>query len=572
MIDLKYYAQTSLSEEDSKLFIKIFGNYKFCSLWQMIKQLENIEEKLDWVTQGTYKQKLIELCNHFSISLKELLPTFSDKLEFSLRDLNVVDSFQNEFEFKKNSHGGICPKCGEKELFVPKQGTAKSIKCSRENQCGYSSSIYNYLVEEKNMSPKDALEELASLSGVDLKAYEQSLEIHTIETQPKIDVKTKKKVLENQNRVKKETQYMKFDTSKKYTEVDFKKMLEKYHDGSMKEERQKFIMVVSAIYYFSLQTNQTGKGLYYKSRGISSVDYPALTSKVQQIVDEVGYLDAKKDIPDLINSLTQMFPVEDLIEFGVINDANHKVPYSFKHYSEVGFCIIPNKDLYTNMITGLKLRNVKLADWQSGNMKEPELSYSRIANPLPYGLTRDAFINKATFRFQEGSVDSFSLPEGNNTCDVSIAGVNGISDEQLGLFAGQNCEIWYDQDDAGQIAAWGAIKFNLNINSFEVDFKSKSFIDELKKLNDKAIKIKQEDNKATIEEIKIPNTAANSIRIKTIETILNRRNIAFKRSFAKGLKQKLESANVAFVSVRNWNKTLGSDVNEALKARNIFKI
>jgi hypothetical protein len=145
------------------------------------------------------------------------------------------------------------------------------------------------------------------------------------------------------------------------------------------------------------------------------------------------------------------------------------------------------------MVTGLKLRNTKLDKWQDAGMKEPELSYHRIAEPLPYSLTREALLDKnINFRFFEGSVDMFSTPFKIGFCDIAIPGVNGIKEEHLGLFKDRVVELWFDQDSAGQKGC-------------------------------------------------------------------------------QQLKEKLEKAGVT-VLIKNWDITLGSDVNEVLKNGNIEKI
>ena len=175
-------------------------------------------------------------------------------------------------------------------------------------------------------------------------------------------------------------------------------------------EKQKFMMIVTSIYEYSLASNQKKKIKYYESRGISVLTYSKLLSKVNLINKKVGYLSID-DLENLINHLKVIYCIDDLIHFGVINDAEHKYPHSFKHYSKEGFCVIPSFDLYSNMVTGLKLRNIKLAQWQSKNMKEPELSFSRIAAPIPFGLTREVLKDEnLIIRLQEGSIDSFSLP------------------------------------------------------------------------------------------------------------------------------------------------------------------
>jgi 5S rRNA maturation endonuclease (ribonuclease M5) len=109
-----------------------------------------------------------------------------------------------------------------------------------------------------------------------------------------------------------------------------------------------------------------------------------------------------------------------------------------------------------------KFGKTVLKSWtdKSGNVindknKEPEFSYGRIANPLPYHLTREALLNEnISFRFFDGQKDLHSMPSIINTCDIAIPGVNGIDEEMLGLFKGRDVEILFDQDKAGQDGAF----------------------------------------------------------------------------------------------------------------------
>lgn len=560
MLDLTRYANEFLPKEEADLFIKIFAKYQYSSVGGFVLQMNKIEDKLNWVDKPEFKRKLIQLCKKLSDSVQSTLPSFEDKMNLVLEKLDIVSSFP-EFEFKLDkAHGGVCPSCGKKELFVPVHGNSKSIKCNRENSCGYSSDIYKYMKEYKNLKAFDALNELAARAGVDLKAYEASFEYHV--NGEKKDYNIEKKQAEV---VVKPIVYETF-LNKEYKVVDFTKYIARYKDMN---DEQKFKLIASYIYYFSKKTNQTPKAAYYKSRGISSVLEPKLTQKVSQIVDEIGYL-SNSDINQLLKQLTSTFNVNDLITFGIINDGTHKQPFSFKHSSEEGFCVIPNFDLYSNMVHGLKLRNTKLAAWQSKSMKEPELSYRRIANPLPYGLKMDAFINNMTFRMFEGQVDMFSLPPRNGYCDIAIPGVNGIQIAQLGLFKDKNVEIWFDQDNAGQIGAYGAIKINLK-SELVNDFRSQSLVDELKKVRKLDVLVETMENKVVFKEIRIPNNESGVLVAQTVKTILTRRELTFNETIQTGLKQELEKAG-AIVKVMEWNTALGSDVNEVLVNGNIAKL
>lgn len=205
MLDLNYYTKQALKEEDAALFLKHFENDCYNSLFSLINQLKDMDSKLAWVSTPKYKLKLTELCNKFSLGLEPLVVPIKDKIEFLESQINIAIDFP-EFQWKNNAHGGICPSCGKKELFVPNHGKSNFIKCSRENNCGYISSIYNYLRKEKGMQTIDALLELAQKAGIDFDLYQKSLKEPSPTT------------------INKEVIYTRFDKRKNIMKLIFRKL------------------------------------------------------------------------------------------------------------------------------------------------------------------------------------------------------------------------------------------------------------------------------------------------------------------------------------------------------------
>ena len=562
MIDLKHYTKTLLPTADADLFLKYFGKYKYSSLFHLKNDLESI--KVNWIKDETIRNKIKDISINFANRVKDEQITFKDKLDHVMSFVNIAESF--DFEWKRADSGGTCPSCGKKELYVPSQGEAGNIVCSRRENCTYSSSIYKYLKDYQNKSSMEALELLADFAEIDLKEFEHENEVHIFdnETTPK---ETKKKEFKKLKIVeKKETKYLEFDLERKFLTIDTKKYISKF--DSMNDEQQ-WKMIITEVYNFSLQTNQNGKNSYYKNRGISAIKHPALLNKVKKISSEIGYL-SNNDLPKLIDVLSSLFPINSLVKYGIIHDEKHKKPFTFIHQSQIGFCVIPNFDLYTDIVTAIKLRNVKLYEWQSSSMKEPEMSYRRIANPLPYGLTNENLRNFKKFGFFEGSVDSFSVESREGVCDIAIPGVSGINKESLGLFKDKDIEIWYDQDKAGQIAAYGSYKIRLKIPTISYDFIGESLLSELKRF-DNNVNYEIINNNITFKEILIINNSDCDIKLKTLKTILERRKIEFTHFLSNGIKQNLLEAGAKSVVVKNWNILFGSDTNEALQNNRLLK-
>jgi len=457
MIDLKYYLKF-LQKEESELIFKLFENRKFKSLssaaWFFKDKAPN---ELEWMKKDEAKAKLIESFKKFVKVLEDEQLSLVDKIELVLKELDL-NSPQLDFLDIKGSNGSrsvtcVCPKCKgfgsgkskAERAWIPKNGTAKSVICNHRSSCGFNKDFIGAYAEEYDITYGKALFILADELNVDF----TSDEVHTgnkIVTPIKQVVLTPKVIKEQK------IEYIAFSPQKAYAEIDLESFINKF--DTMTEEQQ-FKMIATSIYRFSLNTKQWGKENYFKSVGISKKN-PILKEKINMIETYLGYL-FKTDIQNLVEHLKKLFSTEILVKYGVLDEVKH----TFKQSIEEGLIVIPNFDMYSNMCTGLKYRKTKLKSWiDKDNLlvvdknKEPEFSYGRIANPLPYHLTRDALLDKSiTFRFFEGQKDLHSMPFKVGVCDIAIPGVNGISEEMLGLFKGRIVELYFDQDKAGQEGA-----------------------------------------------------------------------------------------------------------------------
>jgi len=79
-----------------------------------------------------------------------------------------------------------CPSCGKHESFLYKDSVY--INCNRLNQCGISVSIWDYIQQNKGLSNRETLEELAANAGVSLPALKDYNEEKAIESQQKSNI------------------------------------------------------------------------------------------------------------------------------------------------------------------------------------------------------------------------------------------------------------------------------------------------------------------------------------------------------------------------------------------------
>lgn len=327
-------------------------------------------------------------------------------------------------KLKKNSKGQYNIRCfGHEDEDNPKRGKKPSFFINPDTgvyHCKSCSAKGNmvkiaYLILGEENYPK-ALQLLADEANV-------SLDSRTAQQTPR--EKPKPKPIE----------YIRFDREKPVANIEIDQWLPKLDKMT---EAQQFKLMLTAIYRSSLKTDQSKKLAYYGGRRITN-----------QRTQLIGFI--HKDDVDFWKPIEEQFGLERLIKFGFYNDAKHeKNPLAFK-YQWIDVNFVPSFDLYTDLITGAMLRpTVKMKT----AVKEFSLSKHSIVQPMPFAITHDILADcEEPIWFTEGSVDGLSL--GASRIFAAIPGVNGISDEMLGLFEGKTIVLALDADGAGQKAIFG---------------------------------------------------------------------------------------------------------------------
>lgn len=264
---------------------------------------------------------------------------------------------------------------------------------------------------------KEALELLAHEAGLSL---EQSGTIKKYKPLPKPEPKP--------------IEYVRFDAERPFIHVDINKWLPKL--GEMSEVQQ-YKLILTSIYRASLKTDQSKKLAYYSGRKIKNKN-----------VSLVGFI--SKDDSVFWKPIEEMFGLDLLIKHGFYQPATaswHPMAWKF---GAGDVCFVPSFDLYTDTLTGAMLR--PLIKPKKGQ-KEFSLNQPKLVSPIPFKLCRDILLADVPIWFTEGSVDGLSLDD--DKAFASIPGVNGLSDELLGLFTNKVVILALDQDRAGQDAANG---------------------------------------------------------------------------------------------------------------------
>jgi len=84
---------------------------------------------------------------------------------YSRMDINRALSELNPIE-KADRYVVECPECNKKEAYIYKGSSW--INCNRQNKCGYSGSLWDYIQTRDSLDPHNTLLKLGDLSGVEI--------------------------------------------------------------------------------------------------------------------------------------------------------------------------------------------------------------------------------------------------------------------------------------------------------------------------------------------------------------------------------------------------------------------
>ena len=315
----------------------------------------------------------------------------------------------------------------------------------------------------------------------------------------------------------KKVEFERFDKSLGFTHIEIREHIAKYEQMN---KQQQLKMVYTYLYRYSLTTDRKKLDAYYKSRSITDNKH----------VNKIGML-SEDDIEKVVEQLKEHFPLKDLEEFGIVNGSKHK--YFPAKWKQIRNClVIPSFSTNTDLVEGMMLRPIDDSNkWFSG--KESRLSTPSILKILPFGVGYGVLSKDCDIYITEGHIDAFSLPQDN--CFIATPGVQAFEQAQLGILKGRNIKLVFDQDDAGQQAAWG--------------YTALEFLGQ--KLN--ILDNQKDDVEATVRLLKSQN-----IKVSVVHH--------------EGFKSKLFKAGVKSVEVITWDKKLGKDINDLLVNKNLGKV
>lgn len=222
-----------------------------------------------------------------------------------------------------------------------------------------------------------------------------------------------------------------FDIERRYKIIDFKAALEGY--DTIKSKAHRFQLICTAIYRYSLKCDKKPMFEYHESRKLN-LENPYM--------NQLGYL-SRSDIKTMVKHLERYVDIDDLVEFGLYGDEDAKKPLQWKWMPRTGIVVVPNHNLYADIQTSLRFRNIDEKPW----FKEVEISYEKVLS-IPFGITPDMLTRKQPeLHLTEGYPDGIALNEPFMMCP----GANRFDARWFGLLHNvQELIVWFDMDKAGK--------------------------------------------------------------------------------------------------------------------------
>lgn len=358
-----------------------------------------------------------------------------DKLKDNINILDVVGSFI-ELSRKGSSYKACCPFHGEKTPSFIVRENRNSYKCYG---CGEGGDAIDFVMKHEKLAFIEAVKVVADIVNFELEYEDRKYKPR----RPIIVTKSKTKT--------KEKSYDLFNPSLK-KDANLVDGFLKFNSLPLK---YRMMLVYSAIYKFSLEQNQFEKYEYFARREVN-LKHPSIL--------KLGYIPVDK-FEELTDKLIYWFGLDVLVELGVLNDEEHKVPHSFKlwYVKEGGLIVFPSFHIYqTNLVTSFMFRPTKPEQWMiDSHMKEIQMSNHDLFSSVPYGLTYDFIENKNAIKcLVEGGPDTLCNSETYNGKDflfIGSPGTSGLREEHLYLLKGQSLRIMLDPDEAGRMATYGSV-------------------------------------------------------------------------------------------------------------------
>lgn len=328
MIDVNYYARLAFGD-DLNLISSLFGRYKFNNLFLFKKFLEELPnnetllQKLN-LNEETHK-KLISQSNSLSLVIEGAIENPFDFLNKNV--FPVVDVDNLLYDLNPKTSGGTvlvdCPCCQDTstKAYIVKEGgdNTGTIACNRLKECGERTPIFTHVRDREGLDFISTVKFLANQVGIDYDVYSRNREMHVEDNgvfQDKTYICDSETINKKNIERKSKNPYgiSEFETftpnvDKSFRQVNLMKLLHNYNNYN---DADKIRLIYSYIKHFTMkEPDRKDMHIYLGKRGIT-IDS----------AKDFGLLKANK-INDLVSELKEVFGVNDLIKFKVLNEKGY---------------------------------------------------------------------------------------------------------------------------------------------------------------------------------------------------------------------------------------------------------
>lgn len=330
MIDVNYYTKLVFGN-DINMINKLFGNYKFHSLFAMKKFLEelpnnnNLLDKFKTRINNEQLKNMLSQANVLSLSLDNVI---ENPFDFLNREVFPnIDMGNLLYDLNPKLSGGTemvdCPCCNDRstKAYVVKEGGENTgiIACNRLKECGEKTSIFNHVRSREGLDFISTIKFLSNQVGIDYDIYNRNREMHIEDNgvfQDKDYVCDSNTIIQKNINRKSKNQYgvsefeiLSPDLTKLFTKPNLMKAL---HNYNKYPDKDKIKLIYNYIKVFTMkEQDRKDMHTYLGKRGITI-----------ESAKDFGLLKANK-INDLVNELKEIFGKDDLIRFNVLNEKGY---------------------------------------------------------------------------------------------------------------------------------------------------------------------------------------------------------------------------------------------------------
>lgn len=460
MIDVKYYASQAFGN-DTNLISNFFSRYKFNNLFLFKKFLDelpnntNLLEKLNLSDEAN--KNLISQSSSLSLVIDGII---ENPFDFLNKDVfPVVDTDNLLYDLNPKTSGGTvlvdCPCCQDtttKAYIIKESGdNTGTIACNRLKECGEKTSIFKHVRNREGLDFISTVKFLANQVGIDYDVYTRNREMH-IEDEGVFQDKNyvcDSEAIIKKNLAKKsknafgisEFEVFTPNIEKSFRQVNLMKLLHNYNNYG---NADRIRLIYSYIKHFTMkEPDRKDMNIYLGKRGISV-----------NSAKDFGLLKANK-INELVAELKEIFGVNDLIKFRILNEKGYwkySLETKDKKFIYNDAIVSFMHDIYNDSPTNIEFKffgeNVIGSKRKAISMSNSEELYSNYYSNITIDNIKSKENKDKFLWWNEGSLDVKCISS-MGALSNGLIGAGKHFEKNLGFFKDKVHIICLDEDNAG---------------------------------------------------------------------------------------------------------------------------